>query len=360
MPLPFTSPPQRLCILRLSAIGDICHTLPVVRTIQHAWPQTRLSWIIGKAEHALLEGMADIEFIVFDKSRGLAAYRDVRRQLQSRHFDALLHMQMSLRSSLISLMVNTPIKLGFDRARAGDMQWLFTNQQIASRDRQHVLDSLFGFSQALGIEEKLLRWDIPVAAQDRQRAGQLVDRSHPYLVISPGSSQPYRNWHAAGYAELADYAASRYGMNVYLTGGNSGLEQQLARDICARVGNGKITSLVGRTSLKQLLVILEHASAVIAPDSGPAHMATAVDTPVIGLYACTNPERARPYSSTEWTINRYPEAVEQKYHKTVAELPWGIRVRDPGTMERITVEEVKSTLDRLLHAQQADSPASHP
>lgn len=348
MSLPFTHPPASLCILRLSAIGDICHTLPVVRTIQHTWPGTRLTWIIGKTEYHLLEGIPDIDFVVFDKSRGLSAYRDVRRQLRQRQFDALLHMQMSLRSSLISLLINSPVKLGFDRQRASDMQWLFTNQQIAPRQRQHVMDSLFGFTEALGITERQLHWDIPVSDRDRQLAEQLADPSHPYLVISPSSSQPYRNWHVKGYADLADYAARHHGLRVYITGGNTDLEYRLAGEIASRCNSEKVINLVGQTSLKQLLVVLENAIGMIAPDSGPAHMATAVNTPVIGLYACTNPERARPYRSAEWTVNRYPEAVSGKYHKPVTELPWGVRVRDPGTMDRITVEEVRAMLDRLV------------
>ncbi|MDZ7663543.1 glycosyltransferase family 9 protein [Thiohalophilus sp.] len=357
MPLPFSSPPNNLCILRLSAIGDICHTLPVVRTIQQAWPQTRLTWIIGKSEYALLEGIVDIEFVVFDKSAGMSAYRDVRRQLNSRAFDALLHMQMSLRSSLLSLLVNSPVKLGFDRDRAGDMQWLFSNHKIAPQKNQHVLDSLFGFSQALGIREKQLRWDIPVTPEDMQLARQLADPAQPYLVISPSSSKPYRNWHTSGYAQLADHAANEHGLRVYITGGNTPLERQLAEDICTKSTTDAITNLAGKTSLKQLLVVLQNALGVIAPDSGPAHMATAVGTPVIGLYACTNPDRARPYLSAEWTVNRYPEAVQARYHKPVEALPWGLRVRDAGTMDRISVEEVKSTLDRLIHASGAHSSA---
>lgn len=348
MSLPFTAAPESLCILRLSAIGDVCHTLPVVRTIQQAWPQTRLSWIIGTAEHSLLQGIPDIEFLVFDKARGLAAYRDLRKQLHARRFAALLHMQMSLRASLISLLVKAPIKLGFDRARANDLQWLFTNAQIAPQQQQHVLDSLFGFTDALGIHARVLRWDIPVLAQDVQHAQRLVNPGRPYLVISPSSSQPYRNWHVAGYAHLADYAATRYGLHVFITGGNTALERQLADEICAHATTPNITSLVGETSLKQLLVILEHAVCVLAPDSGPAHMATAVNTPVIGLYACTNPDRARPYLSASWTVNRYPDAVRDKYHKPVEAMPWGIRVRDLGTMARITVDEVKDMLDKLM------------
>ena len=355
MTLPFLTPPASLCILRLSAIGDICHTLPVVRTIQQAWPDTRLTWIIGKTEYRLLEGIPDIDFIIFDKSLGLAAYKTIRTQLKSRQFDALLHMQMSLRASLISLFVQAPIKLGFDRARAHDLQWLFTNHKIAARQREHVLDSLFGFSEAMGIPTRELCWDIPVAAQDIQQAEQLADPQQPYLVISPSSSQPYRNWHAVGYAKLADYAATRHSLRVYITGGPTPLEKQLAANICARTTTDKVINLVGQTSLKQLLVVLQHAECVIAPDSGPAHMAATVGTPVIGLYACTNPDRARPYLSAEWTVNRYPDAVQEKYHKPIEALPWGVRVRDPGTMERISIEEVQAMLDRLLQ-----NTARHP
>jgi heptosyltransferase I len=109
-----------------------------------------------------------------------------------------------------------------------------------------------------------------------------------------------------------------------------------------------VVNLVGETNLKQLLAILARARAVVAPDSGPAHLATALGVPVVGLYATTNPDRARPYFSAGFVVNRYPEAVLDKYGKMPADLPWGIRVRDPGTMDRITIADVTSALDRLL------------
>ncbi|MEX2365705.1 MAG: glycosyltransferase family 9 protein, partial [Pseudohongiellaceae bacterium] len=193
--------------------------------------------------------------------------------------------------------------------------------------------------------------------EDRQKAERLVDPTRPYLVISPAASSAYRNWHGEGYAQLARYAVTEHGLQVYLTGGNSAFERQLAADIAVKVKTDKLANLVGKTSLKQLLAILDNAVALISPDSGPAHMATTVDTPVIGLYACANPQRTGPYLSQQWTINHYPEAVRDKFHKPVDELPWGIRVRDPGTMDRITVKEVKSTLDRLLEYQKNNPSA---
>jgi len=138
-------------VLRLSALGDVCHVLPVVRSIQDQWPGTRISWILGGLEHRLLGHIPGIEFIVFDKKAGLAGYRELRRRMAGRRFDALLHMQLALRASLAAAVVPARIKLGFDRTRAREAQWLFTTDRIEARSREHVLDSLFGFAERLGV-----------------------------------------------------------------------------------------------------------------------------------------------------------------------------------------------------------------
>lgn len=347
MPLPFSTPPDSLCVLRLSAVGDVCHTLPVVRTIQATWPQTRITWIIGKTEAGLVSDIPGIEFIIFDKSQGWRAYRSVKQALGGRHFDVLLHMQMSLRSSLINRLVDTDIRLGFDRSRAKDLQWLVNNHQIPAHSRQHVMDSLFGFAEALGINDRNLTWDIPMSQPDKDFVDSLIPHDRPLLVISPCSSMSYRNWKAEGYAQVADFAAQTHGLSVVLSGGPSSLEKHFGVQIDKSMAT-KPVNLIGKTNLKQLLYLLQKAHALISPDSGPAHMATAVNTPVIGLYACTNPDRARPYFSADYIVNKYPEAVLAKYGKTADELPWGIRVREPGTMERIAPEDVINKLDVLL------------
>ncbi|HEX9802807.1 MAG TPA: glycosyltransferase family 9 protein [Gammaproteobacteria bacterium] len=353
MALPLTAPPKNLCLLRLSAIGDISHTLPILRTLQAAWPSTRITWIIGKTEYALVSDIPGVDFIIFDKSRRWRAFADLRRALKGRRFDVLLHMQMSMRASLASLLVRADVRLGFDRERARDMQWLFTNHKIAARQNQHVIDSFFGFTEALGISEHTLRWDIPIPEVAGQFADQALPRE-PFLVISPCSSMAYRNWSSSGYAAVAEHAIKQHGLKVVLCGGNSRLERLYGAEIAARLDSagcsGNLTNLIGCTSLKQLLAVLARATALLSPDAGPAHLATAVGTPVIGLYACTNPDRARPYLSAAYTVNRYPEAVQAKYGKLPEQLPWGVRVRDAGTMERIRVEDVTGVLDRLMSA----------
>ncbi len=346
MALPLTSPPASLCILRLSAVGDICHTLPIVRTLQHVWPDTKLTWIIGKLEHTLVGDIPGIEFIIFDKAKGFQAYRELHRQMKGRHFDILLHMQMSLRASIASLFIPATIRLGFDKQRANDLQLLFTNARIAHVPKQHVVDSFFGFLEALGINEKKLEWNIPVSAGTVDEVKDLLPRQ-PFMVVSPCSSMAYRNWHVEGYAEVIDHAADKHRLSTVLTGGPSAIEHEYGEKI-SHLCQHKPINLIGKTSLKQLLAILQQAEILIAPDSGPAHMATAVGTPVIGLYAATNPDRARPYNSDQWLVNRYPDAIKQKFSGSVDSVPWGARVRDVGTMDLIEVKDITAMLDRFM------------
>jgi heptosyltransferase I len=317
-----------------------------VRTLQAHWPQTRITWIIGRLEHGLVRDIEDIEFLVFDKSRGLRAYGDLRRALRGRRFDALLHMQMSLRSSAVNRLVRTPLRIGFDRARAKDLQWLFNNASVPEHQRQHVMESLFGFAEALGVDERILSWEIPIPETDAQAVAALLPPG-PILLLSPCSSMAYRNWLAERYAAVADYATERHGLSVVLSGGPSSLERSMGEEIAAHA-RLPVTNLIGRTSLKQLLALIRRARLVISPDSGPAHMASAVGTPVIGLYACTNPDRARPYLSADLVVDRYHEAVREKHGRPAEELPWGLRVRDAGTMARISVRDVTERLDQFM------------
>ncbi|MGH8285048.1 MAG: glycosyltransferase family 9 protein, partial [Steroidobacteraceae bacterium] len=180
-------PPRSLCILRLSAIGDTCHVVPVVRTLQAAWPATQITWIIGKVEARLMSLIDGVEFITVDKGAGFAALAGLRRALRGRRFDALLHMQLALRASLAAREVSAPIKVGFDRARARELQWLFTNARIAPRTREHVLDSLLGFTDALGIRERALRWDVPLPQGALAYARSLLRDGERALVVSPCS-----------------------------------------------------------------------------------------------------------------------------------------------------------------------------
>ncbi len=350
--LPLATPPRSLCLLRLSAIGDTCHVVPVIRTLEHAYPGTRITWIIGKLEAKLMSLLPGIEFITVDKRAGLAGLRALRAQLAHRRFDVLLHMQLALRASLVASCVRAHVKLGFDRARARELQWLFTDARIAPRTREHVLDSFFGFTAALGIEDRTLDWSVPLPADAREYAARLVPDARPTLLVSPCSSHRLRNWSVEGYAAIADHAVRRHGMRVILCGGPSALERETGAAIVAQA-RSPLVNQIGRDTLPQMLALIAAATALVSPDSGPAHMATLVGTPVIGLYAATNPARSGPYLSREWCVDAYAAAARRASRQPPRPQPRTREKEEPGEQGQEAQDAVRERLDALLAARSA-------
>ena len=347
------SPPTQICLLRLSAIGDTAHVVPMIRTLQHAWPQVKITWLIGRAEARLMKLMPEIEFIELDKRRSLPEYLRLRRLLAHRRFDLLLQAHVSLRASLLSLLVRAPVKLGFDRARAREMQWLFTNCKIAPRSREHVLDSYWGFTDALGITERRLEWNLPLPDDAREYAQRVIPDRQPTLLISPCSSHSARNWRAAHYAQVADHAVQRWGMRVVLCGGPSPLEREMGDAIIAEA-HAPLVNQIGKDTLPQMLALLGRATLLLSPDSGPAHMATMVGTPVIGLYAATNPRRSGPYLSLRWCVDEFEAAARKFRHSTADALPWVTKIEPPGVMELVQPTAVVARLDEFMQQRGRD------
>ena len=362
--LPPSTPPNSVCLLRLSAIGDTCHVVPLLRTLQHAWPNTHFTWVIGRAEAKLMGLLPEIEFITLNKRAGLSGLRQFKNIMSGRHFDILLHLQLSLRASLLAWQIPARIKPGFDRARASEGQWLFTNAQINVRTREHVLDSFMGFATSLGISEARYEWALPLSEAALQYAAQLIPSTVdapissqlskyllPTLIISPCSSHVMRNWRPERYAAVAVHAITEHGMSVILTGGPGDIERNMASAIlaaCPIEHRKHIINQVGKDTLPEMLALLSRARVLIAPDTGPAHMATLVGTPVIGLYAATNPARSGPYHSRAWCIDAFGRAAAKFLNSTPEHLPWVCKIEQVGVMDLITVQEVCHQLDRLL------------
>jgi heptosyltransferase I len=348
--LSFKPPLQHVCLLRLSAIGDTCHALAALRAFQAAWPETRFTWIIGKVEAKLLTAIVpNVEFITFDKSSNLKELWRVRSALRARRFDLLLDMQLSIRASLLSGLVHSPIKLGFDRKRARELQWWFTNAEIAPAVNEHVLDSFMGFARACGVDPGTPRWDITLPRDALDYASSVIRDGRPTLLISPCSSHAARNWSAAGYAAIADHAATAHGMRVVLVGGRSSAEAQLGAAIAA-ASRASVINQIGKDTLPQLLGLMSQSAILLSPDSGPAHMATMVGLPVVGLYAATNPQRAGPYYSRDWCVDKYDAAARKFLGKPAAQIPWTTKIERPGVMDLITVGDVTERLDALSKA----------
>jgi heptosyltransferase I len=341
--------PASICLLRTSALGDVTHVVPLVRTLQARLPQARLTWIVGKLEHRLVGDIGGVEFIVFDKSKGIAAFSDVRRHLAGRRFDVLLHLQVALRANLLSALLKSRLRIGYDAARSKDLHGLFVNRRIDARYGEHVLDAMGGFIEPLGLKQSEVRWDIPIPAEGHEFAARHLPGQMPTLLVSPCSSHRSRNWRPERYAAVMDHAATR-GWRIILCGGPGQFERAFGDEIIAKCTNPPI-DLIGRDTLKQFLALAQRASLVLTPDSGPMHMANAVGTKVLGLHAASNPNRSGPYSDRRWCVDRYDAAARRFRGKPAADLPWGTKLEYPGVMDLVETDAVIESFDRFAREQ---------
>ncbi len=291
--------PRRVCILRLSALGDCANVVPVVHTLQAARPDIEIGWVINRAEANLVADLPGVECFVYDKRGGRSAIAELKRQLAGRRFDALLNMHASWRANRISLLVSAGRRIGFDERRARDAQRLFVRERIRPVASRHVVDGFLAFAAAIGADRSVFDWRVPIADADRAHAAALLDSAHdlrPILFISPCSSHAMRNWQAERYAAAADHAVRAHGMRCVLVGGPSPAERAVGEAIMAAM-NESTTDLIGQTNLKQLLALFEHGRILLTPDSGPAHMANAAPIATISLHAATDPRRSGAYRS---------------------------------------------------------------
>jgi heptosyltransferase I len=269
---------------------------------------------------------------------------ELRRKLRHRRFDVLLHMQVAARANLLSTLIHTPFRLGWDRTRSRDFHHLFVRQQVAQVPFQHQVQAFLEFPRALGIKIEKPRWNLPIEASAMQWAEeQLYDRQN-ILLISACSSHPLRNWQADRYAAVADYASSQLGMNIVLSGGPATLEIETGAAI-ERAMQNPCLNLVGKDTLEQSKALLKKATLVISPDSGPAHIASALGTPVIGLYAPTWSRRSGPYNSLDLCVDRFAQAAAKFRKSTPEDLRWGTRIEEPGVMDLIEVSDVIEKLN---------------
>ena len=344
MPL-FSKAPRSLCLLRLSAIGDVCHAVAMVQAIQKQWPSTKITWIMGKIEAQLLFDLPNVNVVVFDKKTGLSGMRAIWKQLSNQTFDVLLHMQLALRASVLTIGIKAKYKVGFNRTRAKELQWLFTNKKLPESKSQHVLDSFFEFAIFLGIEKTEATWNIPLSTSDIEFAKNIIIENKPTFVISPAASKDERNWLTDRYAKIADHAIKQ-GYQVILCGSPTKREVDLGHSIEREMDN-TATNLIGKTSLKQLASVINQAKLILAPDSGPAHIATTQGTPVIGLYGHSNPLRTGPYLSLEYVVSAYETHIEKQKGKPLNELPWDARVKGSIIMQDISLESVINMFNKL-------------
>jgi heptosyltransferase I len=329
---PLQGVPDNICIVMMSAVGDAVHVLPVINALKRANPKTRITWVLQPGPAALVRGHRSVdEIIVFDRARGLKAFTDVGRELAKRQFDLVINLQVYFKAGIVTASTHAPVKLGFDRARARDFNWLFTNRKIPAHPVQHVQDQYFEFLTALGVSPKPVEWDLGPWPQEREwqrRFASSIDRPIASIVVA--TSKPEKDWLPDRWAEVADALHQQFGMQVVLVGGKSERELAAERIVMQRAKH-KPRSELG-SGLRNLVSILDSSALVLSPDTGPLHMAVALDRPVISLMGYTNPKRTGPY-------RRFQDLNIDAYGDPGEDYPISMENR-PGRMKRIETRHV--------------------
>lgn len=335
---------KSICLVRISALGDVLMVVPLVRTLQKNLPHVQLTWIISRPAYDLVEGMDGVEFIVIDKPKNLMDYWRFKQLMRSRQFDVLLAPQASLRTNLLYPLIKAKRKIGYDPHRANDGHGWFVKERITP-GREHTLEGFLKFAEPLGIQEKVIQWDLPIAPADYEWAQHHLPQKGPILVVNPAASKPERSWPIERYIEVLLKAREKWQVQVVLTGGPGQYDKMLADQIVQVV---PAINLVGKTKPKQLLAVISKATVVLCPDTGPSHMSAAVNTPVVALHAVTNPSISGPYTFQHLVVNRYPDAVEHVLHSTVEKIEWGVQVHGDAAMKLISVDDVLAKLSEIL------------
>ncbi|MED5253011.1 MAG: glycosyltransferase family 9 protein, partial [Pseudomonadota bacterium] len=319
---------QQIALLRLSAIGDVTLVAGIIPALQQHFPHATLHWITTPACHELLASLVqDVNFILIDKPKSPRAWWRARQQLRHLAPDVLLAMQASLSANCLYPLIRAPIKLGFDRTRARDGHRHVVTHQIDAHD-EHLMDGFLRFARALGVPAPTASWSQQHATRDINWVNTTLPSPQRWICLHPKASQCERTWSCENYVKLIQAMINRFNLNVVITGGPSTDEvhfnQRIANTLPARCLN-----LTGQLSLPRLRALFAHVDAVIAPDTAAVHLATSVNTPVVGLYAVANPLLTGPYQAHDHSVNRYPDAINT-FHNASTPPSWHTRVHHPS------------------------------
>ncbi len=334
-------PAQDLCIVLLTGLGDVIHGLPLVNALKADDPSRRITWVVEPMPSGALRHHPSIDqVVVYQKKRGVAGVNQLRRDLAGRRFDLTLNLNVYIKSAWPTLLSRAPHRLGFGRDRAMEGTWLASNHHLPPGPRAHTQDLFFEFLRHLGLPKpEAPAWRIPFTEEERRAQAEFFAPLHgrPVVAVVPASANAKKDWFADRYARLVDALERDFGYRAMLIGGPGAREQGIAREITAGASTEPVWAL--GDSIRRLMWLIDGADLLVAPDTGPVHIARALDVPVVGLFGHTNPWRVGPYRAYEelW-IDRYTEPGEAPDPSNATP--------KLGRMERITVDDVLERVER--------------
>lgn len=334
--------PKRICLIRTSAIGDTVHALGLINVLRQGYPHAYLTWVLQTLPYEMVKYQPGInQFITFDRKTGFAGWQDLIRRMRMQTFDLVIAPQASAKVSLLTLFTKAEIKLGFDWKRSRELHWLVTNRHIPQQPIQHVQDQFLEFAEFLGLKKTTPCWDFYFTAQERTWQKEFFARiSRPIIGLVIASAHPQKDWPPTYYAQIADFVHQDLKLQPMLIGGPSQRERDIAATI---VSNCRYQPLIAlEKPIRRTMLQLEGCRLIVSPDTGPLHIAVALNTPTVGLYGYSNPRRCGPY--------RFHDLLIDAYNIDESEAAPITRKTKPGRMSLIKPETVMHKIEYGLSA----------
>lgn len=299
-----------ILIVKLSAIGDVVHSLPFLEVLRDRFPEAHIDWFAEAPAHQIVEGHPEIRRVLVSPRKALAGRclrgpdrpsvaREVRgflSTLRAREYDMVIDLQGLLKSGVLTGLSKGKRKIGMSGSREG-ARLFFNEPPVRVNDNHHAIDRYLTLARHLGCRP--IKWEgkIPVSDRDRQRVGFKLRRHGihakvPLIVINPVAKWETKLWDPERFAVLADKIKAAWPCELIFTGSDA--DRGMVEGIIGST-TGRVHNFAGETNLKELAVLYEQCRLVISTDTGPMHMAAAMGCPVVALFGPTAPWRTGPY-----------------------------------------------------------------
>jgi heptosyltransferase-1 len=298
-----TIEPERVCIIKPSAMGDILHALPILPALRARWPSAHLSWVVSRPFSELLEGHPDLdELIVFYRGRRgwdrekLLGMAGLLSRIRRSRFDLAIDLQGLLRSAMMVAATGAKVRVGMADAREG-ARWFYTHHVDAPRLGLHAVDRVLRVARAFGAGDSAAHFRLPIPEEARRWAARVVgDVPRPRVVLNVGARWATKRWPPAHFAAIGRLAHRRYGAGLIAVG--SAADRPLVDALIGELATTPVLDLCGRTRLSEFAALSQEVDLVVSNDTGPLHLAAAAGARVVGIYTCTSPELTGPCGET--------------------------------------------------------------
>lgn len=330
--------PSRILIIKLGAIGDVVHSLPVLATLRACHPKAHLTWAVEEKAAPVLKGNRDLnELILLERkkmSEGLGVFYFGRwlQEVRKKSFDVALDLHNLFKTGIIAYVSHAPVRIGFRKLREGN--FLFMNRRVKPQPHyRHAVEKYLSLLEPLDIQEAqwVRRFPLTWNSRDEEVAERFwtlqgFAQKDPVVAMNPGANWPSKRWMPDRYAKVADQLTKQRGIRVLILWGPG--EISLAHAVAGAMTEKAVVAL--ETNLKQLMALIKRCRLLISGDSGPLHIAAALGVPTVGLFGPSDPKRNGPYGKGHVVIeSSFPPATHYQ-----------IKERGKRWMEAITVDQV--------------------